>query len=472
MSDSIFRTAGTNLKDILTSYDLGEILYASIDVAKYNHSAMVVNFFGDIIIPKFDFPYNNHGIDFLRKKLQLAQEQTQAKKLFLGLESTGHYHENLVACLRTLGYDVQVIRPIDSKHERDNVHAKTDAIDLAAIARVIISNKGTRSYIPDAIYYNLQRASRTHRQLTWQETRTKNIITFIVDKTFTGLWNPEDSIFSDKWGKASLLFIESYPTPQQATKLGVKRLAAFFRKHDTRLGMDTARRIIQLAKITPARTIEEMESDIKALRAHIQVLRTLMSAILEQQKQMVKFLVQTPGTYLLSVPGIGVVYASDFTAEVGDVHRFAYARQVMSLAGTAPRKYQSGEVDKLNLPTSHKGKNLLRVTVNQIALSLNSHCPEYHHYYSKKHFQYKDTPGKARTATANRFIKLAFAMMKNETLYHPRTGNPLKTEKEYYQSVWDKMKKRVAPYLSDDIPQDNYLTEIQSKLEEKYGINS
>jgi hypothetical protein len=172
------------------------------------------------------------------------------------------------------------------------------------------------------------------------------------------------------------------------------------------------------------------------------------------------------------VPGIGIVYASDFTAEVGDVHRFAYAKQVMSLAGTAPRKHQSGEVDKSNLPTSHKGKNHLRMTVNQIALSLNSHCSEYRSYYLKKRYQYRDAPGKARTATANRFIKLAFAMMKNETLYHPRTSNPLMTDREYYQSVWHKMKQRVVPYLCDDIPQDNYLTRIQHELEEKYGIDT
>jgi transposase len=376
--------------------------------------------------------------------MQIAQKQTRATKLFLGLESTGHYHENLVASLTASGYDVQVIRPIDSKNERDNVHAKTDGIDLAAIAKVIISNKGTRSHMPDTIYYNLQRASRTHRQLTWQETRTKNIITFVLDKTFTGLWNPDNSIFSDKWGKGSLLFVKHYPTPQQATRLGVKRLANFFRKHDTKLGMDTAKKIIQLAKITPARPLEVMESDIKALRAHIQVLRTLTSAILDQKKQMVKFLIQTPGIYLLSVPGIGIVYASDFTAEVGDIHRFAHARQITSLAGTAPRKHQSGEVDKTNLSTSHKGKNHLRVTVNQIALSLNSHCPEYHSYYSRKHFQYKDASGKARTATANKFIKLAFAIMKNETLYYPRTGNPLMTEKQYYQGIWDKMKPKLT----------------------------
>jgi transposase len=165
MSNSIFKYDSNNLRDVLAANKPTQILYASIDVAKYNHSAMIVNFLGDIIIPKFDFPYSLHGIDFLKARLKLACKQTQAKKLFLALESTGHYHENLVASLVDSGYDIAIIRPIDSKNERDNIHAKTDAIDLAAIARVIIASKGTRSNMPDTIYYNLQRASRTHRQL-------------------------------------------------------------------------------------------------------------------------------------------------------------------------------------------------------------------------------------------------------------------------------------------------------------------
>jgi transposase len=472
MNQSIFKNPGTELRELLTEYAPDEILYVSIDVAKHNHSSMVINLFGEVVTPKFDFPYNNHGIEFLRKKLNIAQKQTHARKLFLGLESTGHYHENLVASLMNLGYDMQVINPLDSKNERDNVHAKTDAIDLAAIAKVIMSNKGKRGYIPDSIYYNLLRASRTHRKLTWQETSVKNIITMLVDKTFTGLWDADNSIFSDKWGKGSLLFVKNYPTPQQATRLGVKRLASFFRKHNTRLTIDTARKIVQLAKITPAREPEVMESDVKALKANIQVLETLSCVITEQKKQMVKFLLQTPGTYLLSVPGIGVVYASDFTAEAGDIHRFAYAGQIISLAGTAPGKHQSGELDKPNMSTSHSGRKLLRATVNQIALSLDNNCPEYHTYYSKKRHQYQDAPGKARTATANKFIKLGFSMMKNETLYYPRTINPLGSDADYYQCVWDKVKEKVTPYLSDEIPQDNYLTRIRRELEEQYGINA
>jgi len=472
MLHSVFKNTSVDLKGLLASYEPGEILYVPIDVAKYNHSSMVINLFGEVIVPKFDFPYNNHGIQFLAKKLSTAQKQTHARKLFVALESTGHYHENLVFAITQLGFDVCVINPGDSKNERDNIHAKTDAIDLAAIAKVIMSNKGKRSYMPDCIYYNLRRSSRTHRQLTQQETSIKNIITMLVDKTFNGLWNPENSIFSEKWGKGSLLFVENYSTPQQALRLGARRLADFFRKHNTKLTMDTAMKIIQLAKNTPARPPEMMESDIKALKANIQVLKSLSSAILEQRKQMVKFLLQTPGTYLLSIPGIGAIYASDFTAEVGDIHRFAYAGQVISLAGTAPGKHQSGQLEKTNLRTSHKGRSLLRMTANQIALSLDNHCPEYHDYYSNKLYQYKDTPGKAKTATANRFIKLAFSMMSKETIYHPR-AIPLMDEKDYhdyYQSVWDKMKDQLKPYLSDGIPVDNYLTRIQHQLEEKYGI--
>jgi len=474
MKKSIFKNTGTDLKRLLNKYKPDEILYVSIDVAKYNHSFMVANFFGEVIIPKSDFPYDKNGIDSLRKKVDLALQQTNAKKVFFGLESTGHYHENLTAALLKLGYDIAVINPTDSKNERDNIHAKTDNIDLAAIARVIMTNKGKRSYIPNTIYYNLRRASRTHRQLTGQETSIKNVITMLVDKTFNGLWNPENNIFSEKWSKGSLLFVENYPTPQQAMRLGVKRLTDFFRKHNTKLTVETAQKIIQLARIAPAREIEMMESDMKALRNNLQVLKALSFAIIEQRKQMVKYLVCTPGIYLLSIPGIGIIYASDFTGEVGDIHRFDYAGQVISLAGTAPKKHQSGQLDKDNLSTSRKGRNLLRMTVNQIALSLDNHCPEYHSYYFTKLSQYQDTPGKAKTATANRFIKLAFSIMRKETLYCPRAYKSLFSQKEhqdYYQTIWNKMKETLAPYLCDDIPPDNYLVKIQNQLEETYGIN-
>jgi transposase len=99
-----------------------------------------------------------------------------------------------------------------------------------------------------------------------------------------------------------------------------------------------------------------MESDVIALKAYIHVLETLTSAIWEQEKQMVKYLVQTPGVYLLSVPGISVTYAADFTAEVGDIHQFAYAGQVISLAGTASISQENWTRQTFILPT--RGRTL------------------------------------------------------------------------------------------------------------------
>ena len=42
-----------------------------------------VNLLGEVITPKFDFPYNLHGIDFLKNKLQSACDISHAKKFFL-----------------------------------------------------------------------------------------------------------------------------------------------------------------------------------------------------------------------------------------------------------------------------------------------------------------------------------------------------------------------------------------------------
>ena len=290
---SIFKNDVGNLKEVLAGCSPAQILYVPIDVAKTNHSAMIVNFVGEVITPKFDFPYNTHGIRFLHHKILQARKQTQAQKLFLGLEATGHYHENLTGTLQTMGYDIQVIRPFDVSRERDNVHAKTDAIDLAAIARVLISQKGKRSYVPDDIYYNLLRASRTHRQLTRQETRTKNSITALLDKTFPGLWKNSEqgkALFADPWGKASLLLIQHYPTPQKVLKLGTGRLAAFFKKHNTKLGTQTAQHIIQHAKTCLAFPQQRMEADLKALQTHLLILKVLTTQREEQKRGMAKFL--------------------------------------------------------------------------------------------------------------------------------------------------------------------------------------
>ncbi|MFQ6067856.1 MAG: IS110 family transposase [bacterium] len=427
----------SQLKEVLEKYSPKELLYAPIDVAKYNHKGCAVNFFGDIITPAFEFPNNSHGVKFFVSKITKAAQDSGAKKIFIGLEATGHYHQNLTLRLRSLGYDVAVINPFDSWKERLNKSAATDKIDLGSIAKSLISRKFSSSTVPQGIYYNLQRATRTRRKFVNRRTSSKNIVTGLLDGLFPGLWDKDDTIFSDRWGKASLLLLEHYPTPQMILRLGKNRLARFLRKNNTKLGERTAAKIVSAAKVALTRNQKEQEMDIVALRSHLKAYRLYQEIISNLENEIAHLLVQTPGIYLLSIPGISVIYAAEVTAEIGDISRFAYANQIISIAGTCSKKDQTGEYESQNLPISKRGNKFLRTALNQGGLSLNAWCPDFHAYYTRKSLEKTDRPGIARTATGNKFAKLAFALMKHEVLYRPRSFDSLvRSPKDYYLSVY------------------------------------
>jgi len=79
------------------------------------------------------------GLNSLSPKLPKRPETLRQRKSFIGLEATGHYHQNLTLRLRSLSYDVAVINPFDSWKEKLNKSSKTDKIDLVSIAKSPLS---------------------------------------------------------------------------------------------------------------------------------------------------------------------------------------------------------------------------------------------------------------------------------------------------------------------------------------------
>jgi len=459
---NIYRNNNQALKETLASFKPEQLLYLPIEIGKFNHKTSIVNFFGDVIVKHFEFPNKLHGLDFFLNKLKAAVDSTGAKKIFIGCESTGHYHLNLVHHLKQLNLPVEIINPRDSKKENPNKNAKTDPIDLNAIARVLIANKGGRQVVPEGVYYNLQRATRTRRKFIKRRTSSQNIITGLVDRIFPGLWDKDKTIFSNNWGKASLLLLERFPHPDKIIQLGQKRLASFFRKNNTKLGDETAAKVIAAAKDALTKPISELNMDIFALKSHIRCLHLYESTINELEQEIACLLIQTPGTYLLSVDGISDTFAAEFTAEVGDVNRFAYANQIISFAGTCPRIFQSAEYNAGGLPISGRGSKFLRSSLNQIALSLNAWCEPFHLYYTDKSIQKADKPGIARVATGNKFVKLAFALMKHEQLYRPKGIIP----DNYYSVAFNKITRKLAKFDFSSInPNCNFLLKIKKQIE-------
>ena len=71
------------------------MIYVGIDVAKNFHFASAVNSDGEVVFSPFRFSNTNDGFNLLLSKLNIFSTE----QYFIGLESTGHYSDNLVAFL-------------------------------------------------------------------------------------------------------------------------------------------------------------------------------------------------------------------------------------------------------------------------------------------------------------------------------------------------------------------------------------
>lgn len=82
--------------------------YLGIDIAKTTHVATGVSSDGEILIPTFSFDNDAQG--FARLDQQLAP--FAKNQLLIGLESTAHYAENVIAHLLGLEFQVAFINPL------------------------------------------------------------------------------------------------------------------------------------------------------------------------------------------------------------------------------------------------------------------------------------------------------------------------------------------------------------------------
>lgn len=192
---------GRRFTDEIRNLDLKKVLVIPIDGGKNAHKALVANYFGDILVDTFEFPNSKSGVLMFDSIVKTVSQKVEAQRVVPGLESTGHYCENLICSLTQLGYDIITINPYSVSCQRNGQlnWCKTDEIDLCAIGQVIIDNQGTETKLGTGLYYNLQIAERMRRERVKKQASLKTQIRCIVDRVFPDLQKAK--IFSDFWGR-------------------------------------------------------------------------------------------------------------------------------------------------------------------------------------------------------------------------------------------------------------------------------
>ena len=191
------------------------LLAAPIDVGKHKAAALVCDFFGEIVIPPFEFALNEQGFIEFRTALARAEAQRDAAWVRVGIEQAGHYHDTLLARLQNEGLDIAVLNPAQVKENRSQNllrSVKTDTHDLCAMAELIIRGKGRTPSVEDGPLARQTVLVAHRRRKVKARSALKNQMLATLDLVFPGL----DGCFTDTFNtKLGSLLISEAMTPKR-----------------------------------------------------------------------------------------------------------------------------------------------------------------------------------------------------------------------------------------------------------------
>ncbi len=398
----------------------GDVLVVGIDIAKKVQWARIYSPMGVDAIKPFKFHNNREGFLRLESKINEALNITGIQRIVIGMEPTGHYWKPLAYYLMERGYTVVTVNPYHvkkSKELEDNSQTKSDLKDAGTIAGLIQAGRFLHCLLPTGVYAELRNLSTARIQARKLLNSALNQLQAILDEFF-----PEyTGVFKKVLGMASTWVLRNCPFPQYVLSLTEEELANKLKEASSnRVGLKRAKELQNAARESIGVKEGLVGAYLKLLTIMDRV--ELAAAEIAQIETALEKALEETGLaeYLLSIPGIGVITASWFLAEVGDLSKFDDWRQIRKLAGLNLVENSSG-MRIGSKKVSKRGRSGLRNLLYLASLVLVARNPEFKALYN--HFKTRaDNPLKkkqALIAISMKLIRVIFALAKNKTVYDP-----------------------------------------------------
>lgn len=393
-------------------------LAAGIDVGKYEALCLVADHRGEVVGEPVVFALNERGVVGLERTLAAARESRRALSLRIGVETAGHYHRTVVSRLVGAGHDVVELNPAHVKAVRSAQGfraIKNDVRDAAAIVDLVISGAGRPP---------LQRSDGLVQQQVWAALRRRrlqarsalgNQLLGTLDLVFPGLDGCFDQLLTTKVGP---VLLRDLADPDRMHRLGVDGLRRFVARRGVTLQRTKAMRLHQAAADALRLPTAERACRVEALTADLQLLQQLDEQITLAEQRLLAVLPDTPAGILTTLPGVGVVRASNYGAALGDPTRFANAEQAYRFSGLVPASYESAGRAHGEPGISREGNAALRDAIVELGRGLSQHDPEFARYRAALLARGKK-PLPAAIAVGHRAHRLAFALMRSGQPYDP-----------------------------------------------------
>jgi len=358
-----------------------------------------------------------HTADGLRELIRRLRRFASPEHLPIGIERPSGL---LVDTLVEAGFPVVPIHPNALKATRPRYAAapgKSDPGDAYILADMLRTD-GHRFRplrVPSDRTKALRAAVRTRDDLVATRVQLPNQLRSILDS----FWAGAAAIFADVDSPIALDFLDSYPTPENAARLGPKRLERFL-KRTGYSGRRPVDQLLERLRSAPAGQAAKLESETKGqlVRSLVAVLRPLGAQIRELDGLIAAHLAQHPdGEILQSFPRTGTVNAAQILAELGDDRlRFATEDQLAAEGGVAPVTKTSGK-HRAVLCRFACNKRLRKALTTWADNSRHAH-PWARHVYREARRRGCDHTHAVRIL-ARAWVRVLWRCWQNETTYDP-----------------------------------------------------
>ena len=389
------------------------MIFVGIDAAKDKHDCFVVTSDGEVLYDVFTISNTLAGFNDLLSKIKSISSDLNKTKV--GLEATGHYSYNLLGFLLDNGLTTYVLNPLHTNLYRKSLSlrkTKTDKVDARTIASMLMSCVDLKPYTR-ALYHNEELKSLTRYRFDKVSERAK--LKTSVSRLITILFPELEKLVPVVHSVSVYALLSEFPSAKHLANANLTRLTnLLYTASKGHYNRDTAIRFREAARnsigsVMPAKSLE--------LKHTIKLISELDDEISEIEAE-IKQIVDSLGTTILTIPGIGYSTAASILAEIGDFSNFETPDKILAFAGMSPSTYQSGQLTNCYAHMEKRGSKYLRFALYNATKYVCKWDINFAVYLAKKRSEGKHYNVAISHAT-KKLVRLIFALEKTRLPYVP-----------------------------------------------------
>jgi transposase len=409
-------TAARKLKQVPEGY-----LIVGVDPHKKKHAVVAIT--QDLTIrDRFKLDNTKEGLEFMVHRAKAEMVQSDCKGIIFAIETGGHYWRNVAYFLDEKGIPFRFINQYTLKRRREGKdlnHRKNDYRDSEVAAQLLCTGEFVESKIPQGVYAELRSSHNAYRRLVKERTRITNLMKGLLDSLF-----PEFTrVFKDPCAITALCVLSCCSVPGVIARMTEKEfLAAIEANYNGRRLMRRKLGVLhQMAKesIGIAAGARSVASEVSFL---VEKLELIKGQIYTLERVLVRLVDETEeGKYLLSITGINYIAAAGLLAELGCFKSYRTAKQMIKMAGSNPTESESAGKRGVHTPMSKQGRPVLRYCAWTSVIPMLRFNADFRAWAKQRRERpvYANPLGGREIvgAALNRLLRLAFALVKNRSLY-------------------------------------------------------